>query len=212
MEQTELTNTLPVEATAEVPAMVDPLQSAGNFELLQRYGKMYAASQLVPDRFKNKLADCVIAVEMSRMLQVHPLYLMKNLYIVQGKPAIQGELAIALVNSRGGYTHKLRFEWLGEKGKDSWGCRCWATEKDGTIAYGPEVTIAMAKAEGWVSKNPKWTNMPELMLMYRAGAFFARPHCAHVLGGLPLVEEIEDIGGATTKGQSAERLTKKLKG
>ena len=52
---------------------------------------------------------------------------------------------------------------------------------DGEVIEGAEVTIGMAKAEGWYSKKDKygketskWQTMPELMLAYRAAAFFAR--------------------------------------
>ena len=64
---------------------------------------------------------------------------------------------------------------------------------------GPEVTLRMARAEGWLGKNPKWTNMPELMLAYRASAFFARVYCPEVLMGVRVEGEVEDI-------QPAERI------
>ena len=43
---------------------------------------------------------------------------------------------------------------------------------DGSQVDGVEVTMQMAQSEGWTS-NSKWRNMPELMLAYRASAFFA---------------------------------------
>ena len=67
---------------------------------------------------------------------------------------------------------------------------------DGEIIEGPEVTIGMAKAEGWFS-NQKWRNMPELMLAYRASAFFARVHCPETLMGLQTVDEVEEISLST---------------
>jgi len=54
------------------------------------------------------------------------------------------------------------------------------------------VTIQMAKAEGWHGKNPKWSNMPELMLAYRASAFFARVYCPEILMGVHVEGEAED--------------------
>ena len=42
----------------------------------------------------------------------------------------------------------------------------------GETVNGAEVTIQMAKDEGWYGKNgSKWKTMPELMLAYRASAF-----------------------------------------
>lgn len=65
---------------------------------------------------------------------------------------------------------------------------------DGETVQGVEVTVSMAKAEGWTS-NPKWRNMPDLMLAYRASAFFARVYCPEALMGVQTYEEVEDIRG-----------------
>ena len=68
------------------------------------------------------------------------------------------------------------------------------------IVKGALVTIAMAKAEGWFSKKDKygnetskWQTMPELMLAYRASAFFARVHIPESLMGVSIEGEVEDI-------------------
>ena len=56
--------------------------------------------------------------------------------------------------------------------------------------------MQMAADEGWISKNgSKWKTMPEQMLQYRAGAFFARVNCPDLLLGLPTVEEVNDVKG-----------------
>ena len=58
----------------------------------------------------------------------------------------------------------------------------------------------MAKDEGWYSKKDKygnetskWQTMPELMLAYRAAAFFARVYIPNSLMGLYVEGEVEDI-------------------
>ena len=58
----------------------------------------------------------------------------------------------------------------------------------------------MAKAEGWYSKKDKygnetskWQTMPELMLAYRAAAFFARVYIPNALMGCAVEGEAEDI-------------------
>jgi hypothetical protein len=53
----------------------------------------------------------------------------------------------------------------------------------------------MAKAEGWYNKaGSKWKTMPELMLMYRAAAFFARLYTPDLTMGFKTAEENLDIG------------------
>jgi hypothetical protein len=52
----------------------------------------------------------------------------------------------------------------------------------------------MANAEGWVSKaGSKWKTMPELMMRYRAAAFFGRLYAPEITMGMHSVEEVVDI-------------------
>jgi len=52
----------------------------------------------------------------------------------------------------------------------------------------------MAEAEGWLGKaGSKWKTMPELMLAYRAAAFWTRLNCPEVSMGLHTSEEREDM-------------------
>jgi hypothetical protein len=54
----------------------------------------------------------------------------------------------------------------------------------------------MAKKEGWYTKSgSKWPTMPELMLRYRAAAFFGRLYCPEIMLGMPTSEEAFDIDG-----------------
>ena len=85
--------------------------------------------------------------------------------------------------------------YTGERNTDSWGCFLTAEKVDtGETVNGAEVTIQMAKDEGWYGKNgSKWKTMPELMLAYRASAFFARVHIPNSLMGCSVEGEAEDI-------------------
>ena len=87
--------------------------------------------------------------------------------------------------------YKRQPVYTGTKGTDTRGCYIKAVTKSGEVLTGTEVTIAMAKAEGWLS-NSKWKNMPEQMLAYRAAAFFARVYCPEVLMGVSVEGEVED--------------------
>ena len=138
------------------------------FELMQRASKALAASTLVPTQFQNNMPNCLIALEMAQRIGASPLMVMQNLYIVYGRPAWSSKFLIASFNQCGRFS-AVRFEWIGEKGKDTWGCRAWAMEKETQQRIeGPTITIALAKAEGWYEKSgSKWKTIPELMLMYR---------------------------------------------
>ena len=54
----------------------------------------------------------------------------------------------------------------------------------GEKVEGPKVTVQMAKDAGWWNKNGSyWPKMTEMMLKYRAAAYFARAECPEVLMG-----------------------------
>lgn len=54
--------------------------------------------------------------------------------------------------------------------------------------------MEMAKAEGWLDKaGSKWKTMPELMMRYRAAAFFGRLYAPEITMGMHTTEEVIDI-------------------
>lgn len=167
--------------------------SIANFKELYDIGKMFASSGLIPAVYQGKPMDCVIAVDIANRMGVSPMMVMQNLYVVKGMPSWSGQACMSLI--RGADFKKVRPVYTGEKGKDSWGCYISAIDKTtGEEVKGAEVTIEMAKKEGWYGKTgSKWQTMPELMLAYRAAAFFARIHIPNALMGLRVEGEAEDI-------------------
>ena len=161
------------------------------FDQLFRVANMLSQTSIIPATYQGKPYDCFVALEMATRMGVSPLVVMQNMYVVKGKPAWAGQACTMFINSCGKFAG-VKHVYTGEKGTDSRGCYVTATRiSDGVQVNGVEVTIAMAKAEGWTS-NTKWRNMPELMLAYRASAFFARVHCPEALMGVQLVDEIYD--------------------
>jgi hypothetical protein len=62
------------------------------------------------------------------------------------------------------------------------------------VIEGSPVSIEMAVREGWYTKqDSKWKTMPDLMLRYRAAAFFGRLHCPEILMGMHDQHEAIDI-------------------
>ena len=97
----------------------------------------------------------------------------------------------------------MQYELAG-KGEEM-ACRCSAVEKaSGKTVTGPAVTMAMAKAEGWSTKQgSKWKTMPELMLRYRAAAMFGRLYVPDLLVGIQSQEEVVDIEPVNVSEQPA---------
>lgn len=153
-------------------------------------------SALVPETYQNRPENCLIAVDLSNRSGMSPLTIMQNLYVVKGKPAWSGSFAIALVNASRRFARPLKPIFFGEQGTMNWGCYMTTLDLLGNVVEGTKITMQMAKDEGWIDKSgSKWKTMPEQMLMYRAGAFFARVHCPDVLYGIQMVDEVKDTMG-----------------
>lgn len=177
-------------------AVTPGFSSFEGFNLIQRMAKMFNTSSLVPDHFRgeNHFGDCVIALNMAQRLNADPLMVMQNLYIVYGNPGWSSKFLIALFNQCGRYT-SIKYKPTGKPGTDTQGIIAYTTEKStGETIEGPEVTIAIAKKEGWFGKNgSKWQTMPDQMLRYRAAAWLIRTTAPELSMGLQTEEEIIDV-------------------
>lgn len=163
------------------------------FDLLQRTAKLFAQASIVPKHYMGNLANCAIAVNMANRMQADPLMVFQNLYVVHGTPTWSAKFMIATFNQCGRFS-AIRYEMTGTEGKDDWGCRAMATElATGETLRGTLVTIDIAKKEGWYGKEgSKWKTIPELMLQYRAAAWFVRAYAPEIAMGLQSKEEVED--------------------
>ena len=181
--------------TTAPPGVTAGFQSAEGFALLQRMANMFVSSTLVPEQFRgqNNYGNCVIALNMAQRLGADPLMVMQNLYVVYGTPSWSSKFMIAMFNQCGRY-ESIRYEETGKKGTDTQGVIAWAKEKStGEVLKGPEVTIKIAKDEGWYGKNgSKWKSMPDQMLRYRAAAWFIRTTAPELAMGLQTVDEVKD--------------------
>lgn len=173
-------------------------QSAEGFELLQRQAKMFTHSTLVPQQFQGEqnMGNAIIALEMATRMNASPLMVMQNLYIVYGNPGWSSKFLIATFNQCGRF-EAIKYRPTGEKGTDSQGIIAYTREKGSDeIIAGPEVTIAIAKAEGWYDKKgSKWRTMPDQMLRYRAAAWLIRTTAPEISMGLQTADEIIDVEG-----------------
>lgn len=166
--------------------------SSDTFNLAYQMAKGLSQSTLVPQQFQNNPANCLIALEQSNRLNISPMAVMQNLYIVQGKPSFSSSFIIGLINASGKYDMELQFDEEEKDGKP-YACTCW-TEKDGRKVTGIKITMDMAEKEGWSKKNgSKWVTIPQVMLRYRAASFFARMNCPELSIGLYSKEELDDF-------------------
>lgn len=167
------------------------------FEIAQRMGQLFAAATIVPDVYKGNVANCAVAADMAMRMNLPPVMVMQNLYVVHGNPAWSSKFLIACINGCGRFA-PLQYEAADcVPDADEYGYRCFTYAKEDARKenplYGPWVTWKMVKAEGWLAKNcSKWKTMPELMFRYRAAAFWQRSYAPELAMGISTVEEAYD--------------------
>lgn len=203
----EQKNNLPtVQDNGSVEVSINFFASEQNFNLGQRMAKVFATSDLVPKQYQGNVGNVMIAMNMSQRMKADPLMVMQNLVIVHGTPTFEAKFAIACFNATGKYT-PIRYEEVGTKGKDSYGMYAYAVDKaTGDVLKGPEVTIGLAKKEGWYGRNPKWESIPQLMLRYRAASWFIRTTDPGMMMGFRTTDEVEDVPYATVVDSKTESV------
>ncbi len=197
-EQTEMKNEVQEAAPAETTKQEYTTGVFANYETAREsfaVAKSLATSDLIPKEFKNNPANCLIALDIAQRLNMPPMMVMQQLYIVHGKPSWSGQAAIAIINNSRRYKAPLKFKLEGSG--QTLSCYAYTTDLEGNEIRGAKVTMAMVKAEGWDKSKggmtSKWLTMPEQMMMYRSATFFARTNCPDLLMGMQTYDEVEDI-------------------
>lgn len=183
------------EITTTVVEARTPIQE---FSDNWRMATQLAKSTIIPQTYQGKPENVIVALGMAQKLGLDAFSVMQNLNIIKGKTSWSGSFCRTLIEKSNKFTN-LKLVFTGKKGTDDYGCTMQGVDREtGELTIGPEVTMRMAKSEGWTS-NTKWINMPELMLSYRATSFFARVYVPEALNGVQTTEEIEDIMGSSNQ-------------
>lgn len=179
-----------------------------SFNTGYRMAQVLSASTIVPKAFQNNIGNTMIAIDIAQRLHTNPLMIMQNVYIVYGMPSFSAKFLIACINASGLFATPLRYEFVGEKGKDDWGCAAYAIDKEGELLKGSTITIGIAKKEGWYLKDgSKWQVEPEQMLRYRAATRFQTAYCPEITCGLAVKEDIEDAHYTEITNTNTEQLS-----
>ena len=168
-------------------------QSTESFEFAQRQAKSLCESDLVPTSYQGQkgLSNCLVALEMSKRMNLSPLTVMQNLNVIHGKPSWSSHFISSQIMACGRFKN---FDYVVTGKDDTLAVQCQAIRlEDNKLVKGTAVSIKMAREEGWTAKNKKYQSMPELMLKNRAATFFGRQYIPDLLLGVQTSEEIVDI-------------------
>jgi hypothetical protein len=160
----------------DVPAPVQADPMAGAW----RQAEALAKSGMIPDHFTNKPLMVFPIVQLAYDLNLPPLTVLQNCFMIGGKPGISAKMCIALCNRAQKFAGPIRFK--SEGSGDDLAVTALAPLHDGDVV---EVTVdlALARREGW-TRNKKYQSMPEHMLRLRAATWLINLYCPEVLLGL----------------------------
>ena len=154
-----------------------------------RFSDILAGSTMVPRDFQGKPGNVLVAIQWGREVGLGPLQALQNIAIINGRPSIWGDAAIALVR---GHPDCLSVqegvEGEGEA-RQGW---CEVTRR-GEQPQRRTFSVADAKRAGLWGKSGPWTQYPDRMLQLRARGFAIRDVFPDALRGVMTREEAEDM-------------------
>jgi hypothetical protein len=175
------------------------------FEQAKSVAEYINKSALVPDAYRGKPADIVIAMQYGMELGLSPMQALQSVAVINGKPSIYGDALPAVVMLHPDFEDLDAPEPTGSN-PDEWVAPC-TVKRRGRAPVTRTFSTADAKAAGLWKKPGPWTNYPKRMLMMRARAFALRDAFPDRMKGLTTVEEAIDITPAAPPPSEPRRLS-----
>lgn len=163
-------------------------------------------ARLAPDSYNNDPSKVMLGLAAALEAGLPPLYGLRQIAIINGRPTIWGDAAMALIQASGQLENRVVRE-IGagfdpdrtprEQWPDDYGFVVSLFRKGQAEPYQGRFTVGDAKrAKLWDNtKKVPWFTSPKRMLLVRAQAFPQRDGFADALAGLSIREEIEDTFG-----------------
>lgn len=159
-----------------------------NLSEAMQYAKMIADSSFCPKDMRGKSGDVLIAVQMGAEVGLSPIQALQNIAVINGRPCIWGDAALALVQSCSAYVSHREWEEVTADGLVAY---CGVTRR-GSEEYVKSFSEKDAKKAGLWGKSGPWTQYPSRMLQMRARGFALRDKFSDALKGLITHEEAMD--------------------
>ena len=155
--------------------------------------RLIAESEFAPKDYRGKPDSVLIAVQMGADVGLSPMQALQNIAVINGRPSIWGDAALALVLNAGVLARFVETV-EGTPGSDEFAAVCTARRNgwpDDTVR---RFSIGDAKrANLWQKDKTPWVTYPNRMLQMRARGFTLRDCAPDVLMGLILAEEAMDL-------------------
>ena len=158
-----------------------------NFTERMQYCEVLAKSNLVPKDFRGKPEDILVAIDFGYMIGLNPMQALTNISVINGRPSIWGNAALALVKASG------KLEYIKEYFENDNTAVCEVKRKDEPVAVIRKFSFEDAKQAGLLNKGGTWKQYPKRMLQMRARSWALRDAFPDVLSGISIAEEAQDI-------------------
>lgn len=156
-----------------------------------KFSKMLAASNMVPESFKGKPEDILVAVQWGSEIGLPIMSALQNIAVIQGKPVIYGDAALALVTSHRDYAGHQ--EWI-----EADTAHCLIKRKVGAEIVETERTFSSGNAKtARLAEKDVWKKYPARMLQMRARGYAIRDSFPDALKGIGIDDDREDIKDIT---------------
>ena len=149
-----------------------------------KLSEILAKSEIVPKDFIGKPSNIFVAVNWGIEIGLSPMQSLQSIAVINGRPAIWGDSALALVRGSG------KLEYIKEEQTEAEAiCK---VKRVGEPEVVVKFSMADANRAGLVNRSPVWKAYPKRMLQMRARSFALRDVFTDVLKGIGIAEEVED--------------------
>jgi len=159
------------------------------FSEAKDFASELANSNLVPKNYAGKPLDILVAIQWGTEIGLAPMQALQNISVINGKPSVYGDAAMALVQAHPACEGVEEF-FEGE-GTPNPVAVCIAHRR-GRKPVTARFSVEDAKRAGLWNKQGPWTSYPKRMLQMRARGFALRDAFPDALKGLITTEEAND--------------------
>jgi hypothetical protein len=155
-----------------------------------QFSEMLASSNMIPKQYQGKPNDVLVCVQWGYEMGLAPMQALQNIAVINGKPSVYGDAAMALVQNNP-VCEDIE-EFIEDEGTPNPVAVCVAKRK-GRKPVTAKFSVEDAKRAGLWGKQGPWTQYPKRMLQMRARGFALRDAFPDVLKGLITIEEAMDF-------------------
>jgi len=156
-------------------------------QAIQMQADVLAATQFIPQAYRNKPGDIIAASLIGREMGWAPIVSLQRIIVIDGKPTIDAQGMVGLVRAQG---HSLMGEDLVDKDGNYAGTKVTGKRLDGdTMEF--SFTLADARTAGLLPAKEKsaWAKYPKAMCWARAVSQVCRMLFADVMLGISYTPE-----------------------